>query len=335
MARRLQAPREFDRRRLIRCVKYLKGTPRWGHELKIDGHPGKIALDLWSDTNYAPDDDPQRSRRAMTCGVTTVDGAPYACFARRQAVQSTSSGESEFYGAGSTAMEGKVVWGLFEWLGYAVTCSLRVDSSAAKAMLMRDGVGKVKHLDVRSLWVQQERHNGMKIKKEPGATNLADFCTKAHPQNRFEELRKMVGMMDCSRVDEFTPKSACVVSAQPRRSGSTMKKAAAQATALLLAAMQAAHVDGFCTEFHDKPDLATDLTKMFSMVLNTVLIAGIVYLMIVSKKPMREAMTQTDVDTKPSRTVACQSQCGYKWWWAKPEFRVLAAQSAGCSFDNI
>jgi len=105
--------------------------------------------------------------------------------------------------------------------------------------------------------------------------------------------------------------------------------------ALLLAAMQAASADGFCTEFREQPEPAMDVIKMLSVMLNTVLIAGVVYMMIVSNKPMREAMTQTDKDEKPSRTVACQSQCGYKWWWAKPEFRVLAAQSAGCSFDNI
>ena len=115
----------------------------------------------------------------------------------------------------------------------------------------------------------------------------------------------------------------------------TMMKAAARATPLLVAAIQMARVDSFCTEFHDKPDLAYDLTKMFSILVNTVLVAGIIYFMVGSKKqPMREAMTQTDVEAKASRTVACQSQCGYKWWWAKPEFRVLAAQSAGCSFEN-
>ena len=34
----------------------------------------------------------------MVKSTTFVDDMPYACFARRQAVQSTSSGEAEFYG---------------------------------------------------------------------------------------------------------------------------------------------------------------------------------------------------------------------------------------------
>ena len=58
LARRLHAPREFDRRRLIRVVKFLKGAPRWGHQLRIQGYAGKISIDAYSDTNYASEDDP-------------------------------------------------------------------------------------------------------------------------------------------------------------------------------------------------------------------------------------------------------------------------------------
>ena len=64
-------------------------------------------------------------------------------------MQSTSSGEAEFYGATSVVMDGKVVKNFLEWLGYEVIYQLMMDSSAAKAMIQRDGVGKVKHLDVR------------------------------------------------------------------------------------------------------------------------------------------------------------------------------------------
>ena len=121
----------------------------------------------------------------MSCGQIYIDKMPYSCFARRQGVQSTSSGEAEFYGASTTAMDGKVVWHLFEWLGYEVKATLYVDSAAAKGMLTRDGVGGVKHLDVRALWVQQGRHEGLIIKKCLGDKNPADLCTKSHPQPKF------------------------------------------------------------------------------------------------------------------------------------------------------
>ena len=98
-------------------------------------------------------------------------------------------------------MDGKVIWHLMEWPGYEVTATLFVDSAAAKGMLLRDGVGAVKHLDVRSLWIQQERHDGLKVKKVAGDTTPADLCTKDHPQRRFEVLRDLRRMVDCAKID--------------------------------------------------------------------------------------------------------------------------------------
>ena len=50
----------------------------------------------------------------MTCGITRVDDIPLAGFARRQGVQTTSSGEAEFYGASSVVVDGRIVKYLFE-----------------------------------------------------------------------------------------------------------------------------------------------------------------------------------------------------------------------------
>ena len=127
---------------------------------------------------------------------------PYSGFARRQGVQSTSSGEAELYGSSSVVMDGRIVKHLLEWIGYTVQYTLCVDSSAAKAIIQRDGVGKVKHLDIRSLWLQQERsERGLMVSKIPGASNVADLGTKAHPRGRFLELRSMARIEDCSEID--------------------------------------------------------------------------------------------------------------------------------------
>ena len=210
-ARSLAAPTWHDRKRVIRIVKYLKGTREWGHKLELDRRaaPGLCYVDMYSDTNYAPDDG---TRRAMSCGVIMVDGVAYHCYAKRQAVQSTSSGEAEFYGASSVAMDGRLIWHLMEWLGYEVIPTLYVDSAAAKGMLLRDGVGAVKHLDVRSLWVQQERHRGLRIRKIPGEQNVADLGTKDHSEQRFKTLRALACMVDCSMIDAHEERQALAIS---------------------------------------------------------------------------------------------------------------------------
>lgn len=150
----------------------------------------------------------------MTCGVTCLDKVVTSVFARRQGVQSTSSGEAEFYGATSVVMDGLIVRHFLEWLGYDVHYVLCLDSSAAKAMIQRDGVGKVKHLDTRSLWIQAERRDhGLVTRKVPGERNLADLGTKGHPAKRFLELRDMLGIVDCRSMDRESVIGACSVEA--------------------------------------------------------------------------------------------------------------------------
>ena len=95
-----------------------------------------------------------------------------------------------------------------------VLYQLCLDSSAAKAMVQRDGVGKVKHLDTRALWIQAERRDhGLTTRKVPGEKNLADLGTKAHPAKRFLELRAMMGIVDCKQIDNTKEIEACSVEA--------------------------------------------------------------------------------------------------------------------------
>ena len=53
------------------------------------------------------------------------------------------------------------------------------DSSAAKGMASRKGLGKVRHVEVNQLWVQQKVGAGeIELRKVEGANNLADALTK-------------------------------------------------------------------------------------------------------------------------------------------------------------
>ncbi len=109
----------------------------------------------------------------MTCGVFFVDGQPVHSFARRQGVQSTSSAEAELYGASSVVFDGRLLRHFLEWVGYKVNYVLWVDSSSAKSIIQREGVGKIKHLDVRSLWLQAEREHNHLVVKVAGEQNPA------------------------------------------------------------------------------------------------------------------------------------------------------------------
>ena len=53
------------------------------------------------------------------------------------------------------------------------------DSSAAKSFVSRRGLGKMRHLELRDLWLQREVGDGkVVVKKILGAENPADAMTK-------------------------------------------------------------------------------------------------------------------------------------------------------------
>ena len=53
------------------------------------------------------------------------------------------------------------------------------DSSAAKSFVSRRGLGKMRHLEIRDLWLQKEVNDGrVKVSKVRGTENPADLMTK-------------------------------------------------------------------------------------------------------------------------------------------------------------
>ena len=57
---------------------------------------------------------------------------------------------------------------------------MKTDASAARGVILRQGVGKVRHLQVKQLWLQENVAAGeLTIVKIPRANNCADALT--HP----------------------------------------------------------------------------------------------------------------------------------------------------------
>ena len=100
-------------------------------------------------------------------------------YSHTQETIALSSGESEFYGIVRAATQGLGVKGLLSDLGVEVSLQVSTDSSAAKSIASRGGAGKVRHIEVRELWVQERVAKGeLIIKKARGEDNLADGLTK-------------------------------------------------------------------------------------------------------------------------------------------------------------
>ena len=63
--------------------------------------------------------------------------------------------------------------------GREAEAHLQVDASAAIGIAQRKGLGKVRHLDCQSLWIQDAvRERRINLEKVPGTENPADLMTK-------------------------------------------------------------------------------------------------------------------------------------------------------------
>ncbi len=77
------------------------------------------------------------------------------CWVSTQAGVAMNSGEAEFYGAVKRASTGLGMRALYRDIGYDLPLRLWTDSSAAVGICSRQGLGKLRHLECTSLWIQQ------------------------------------------------------------------------------------------------------------------------------------------------------------------------------------
>ena len=90
-----------------------------------------------------------------------------------------SSGEAEYYALVRAAAEGLGMQSVMQDLGWKMRVRLHVDSSAAKSIASRVGLGRVRHLEVKFLWLQAVvRDRRLEVRKVQGTENPADVLTK-------------------------------------------------------------------------------------------------------------------------------------------------------------
>ena len=130
-------------------------------------------------------------------------------WSKTQATIAFSSGESETLAAIKAGTESLGMMSLTGDFGVKITSTLRLDASAALGILQRKGVGKIRHLDVGCLWLQEkEAREQIRLAKEPGETNPADLGTK----NLTEEVMlRHLARMSCEYRDGSPESNAKVI----------------------------------------------------------------------------------------------------------------------------
>ena len=96
-----------------------------------------------------------------------------------QASLALSSGEAEYYGVVRAAGIRLCRQALFRDNGLEIPIRIWTDSSAAMGTSATQVLGKLRHLECHSLWLQQRlRRKKLELLKIPGEENPADLFTK-------------------------------------------------------------------------------------------------------------------------------------------------------------
>jgi len=112
-------------------------------------------------------------------GGDDIPGGILKTWSSTQASIAQSSGEAEYYALVRAASEALGMKSIMNDLGWDCKIRLLVDSSAAKSIASRTGLGKLRHLEIKFLWLQEcVRRGKVIVSKVRGEVNPADVLTK-------------------------------------------------------------------------------------------------------------------------------------------------------------
>jgi hypothetical protein len=272
-------------------------------------------------------------------------------YCRRQGCVAQSSAEAEWYGGASVCSESLLIVKVLAFFGVIIShVNLCFDSSGAEGIGRRLGVGRIRHLETKSLWLQAlVKAKLVRIHKVDGERNCADIGTKAHPRDRLELLMHLCSAV---RVDLDQFKACKAVAAVITSTGAT----SASSLALSLSASQIIFMTTLlslviparstklslnverkaltCRQSFFQGLLSVDFcwdTKGFDIpnwivtLIITLHIVFLVYIYIkVSTKgflPVVEAALDAPIEVGTS--IGCQSQCTYRRDLQQPRFQVV------------
>lgn len=149
----------------------------------------------------------RKGRRHIRCPIVTggkyqgeevtsrvawfVGGQCIKTWSCTQGAFALSSAEAEFYAMIEAVVSSKGLVSLAGELGFKKMSNvivLGMDTSAAKSFVCRRGLGNMRHIEIRDLWLQKEVREGkLKVVKVLGVENPADLMTKILNVKEIEE----------------------------------------------------------------------------------------------------------------------------------------------------
>ena len=164
---------------LLGCVEQglsLKIKPA-AHGLYHDYGDGTHVLEVFSDSDWAAH---KGTRKSVSSVALFYRGCLIYSASRGQKVISLSSAEAELHAAVSATCDAILVQLCLQFLlGNPLKMFLYIDNSAARQVLQRSGVGRIRHLSTKLLWVQSRvKDDLLTVKGIASKDNVSDLGTK-------------------------------------------------------------------------------------------------------------------------------------------------------------
>ena len=146
---------------------------------------------VFSDAGRAGD---KKTSKSSSAGVALLGGQILKAYTRKQKIIAGRSAEAELYAAALAASEAEGIESMMIDLGFAVEPVLITDAKGAEHILHRHGIGRMKHIDVAHLWLQDEvKSDRLRVRRIKNDHNLADIGTKALSSRIIRKLATAMG----------------------------------------------------------------------------------------------------------------------------------------------
>jgi len=143
--------------------------------IPFEYHPPSI-IKTYVDSDWAGC---RKSRKSTSGGIIYFGEVAVKAWSWNQAVIALSSGEAEYYAALKGASSALGFQSMLRDLGMEASITLFTDSSAARGIIHRAGLGKLRHLETGYLWLQAAvKSKKLQVRKVLGTENPADLLTK-------------------------------------------------------------------------------------------------------------------------------------------------------------
>ena len=173
VAREMKCPTEGGLRKLKRLIRYLIHRPTVALHFQWQDKPS--SLEVYSDSDWGGC---VKTRRSTSGGLIFHGRHLIHHWSSTQSVVALSSAEAELNAIIKAASESIGVKNMIKECGGDIRIAIKTDSSAANGVTHRQGSGKVKHLEVRQLWIQEKVANStLQVSKVPREFNPSDALT--------------------------------------------------------------------------------------------------------------------------------------------------------------